>query len=706
MQLFVLQNLASQQTTRSAAPIAVTRPAFKDKAEFRKWCADPATQHVFYSAVEGLIPSLRVSEANPAKLLHGLVADYDAAITDQMIADLATNAPIPPTWTTRTFSGGARLLWEFSEPILCDNKQLAERFMKMAAKELKLKALLPGLDDASFELKQMWEAGTDWRSLGAVLQGDLVGLWVLNSACAKSVKFEGTLIPIEEVAAEVAKQFPGKWPGKFEVGARGPLFWVDDGITRIGCQVGDLGMICYSSRAEAGFLPWGDILGKGFVQKWEAAQIGAFAETLWYDGKVYWWNVDGDWVPRSKDDSIMHLKVLGVSNKATTKATASQAEMVLCAVQASRTVGMAAPLLFEDRELVEINGERTLNIGRKEAMAEADVVDPDRFPWLQNFLANVFDDSPLNGFHQLDYFLAWFKRLWESARAKQLAQGQMLAIAGEPGQGKTFMSTWVIGAALGGSVDASRLLQGKTDFNKQAAENAIWRIDDGTSTATVAEWRRFGETLKQHVANPSVGYHPKFRDSIELPWKGRIVLTCNTDPDSMSLLPSLDNAMSDKIMMLKFGHWYPEFLPSHEQEAMVAAELPFFLAWLKQWTPPQEVMGGARYGVVAYKHPEMAWAARESGGSSTFKEILELWREGERAVAGEERVVKLSATALMSAIRSTVMSADTLLKGYSPTSFGRELRKLVRQGAYSPLTHVSLIRGVSVYHFDLDAEPD
>ena len=682
--------------------MAVTRPVFKDKEAFRKWCADPATQHTFYSAVEGLIPSLRVSEANPAKLLHGLVVDYDAAITDQMLLDVATNAPLPPTWTTRTFSGGARLIWELDEPILCDNKQLAERFMRVASKELKLKALLPGLDDASFELKQLWEAGTDWQPMGAPLPGDLAGLWVLQAACAKAVKFEGTAIPIEEVAAEVERQFPGRWQGKFEVGARGPLFWVDDGIARVGCQVGDLGMVCYSSRAEAGFMPWGDILGKGFVQKWEAAHIGAFVDNLWYDGKVYWWDVDGSWIPRTKEDSIMHLKVLGVSNKATQKSHASQAEMVLCAVQASRSVGMAAPLLFETQELVDINGERTLNIGRKEALAEADVADPDRFPWIREFLANIFDDSPYNGFSQLDYFLAWFKRLWESARAKQLQQGQMMAIAGEPGQGKTFLSRCIIGAALGGSVDASSLLQGKTDFNKQAAENAIWRIDDGTSTATQADWRRFGETLKRHVANPTVSYHPKFRDSVELPWRGRIVLTCNTDPDSMAILPPLDNTFSDKILMFKFGSWRPKFLPNHEQEAMVADELPFFLAWLRQWVPPAEVRGSARFGVVAYKHPDMSHAAKESGASATMREILELWREGERAVATGDRVVKYTATGLMGAIRATVVSADALLKGYSPVSFGRELRKLFRQKAYAPLVKVALIDGMSSYHIDLD----
>ena len=36
-----------------------------------------------------------------------------------------------------------------------------------------------------------------------------------------------TKSPIGRVAEEVEKRFPGRWPGAFEIGARGPRFWDD-----------------------------------------------------------------------------------------------------------------------------------------------------------------------------------------------------------------------------------------------------------------------------------------------------------------------------------------------------------------------------------------------------------------------------------------------------------------------------------------------
>ena len=712
MKIFSLPNLSSHSAVELATlpPCISPRPALKDKTAYRVWCTAGTTAHCFYSAVEGVNPGLRVTgEANPPKLLHGFVADFDATITDAMLLAIPSLGGHLPVVSTRTFSGGARLIWDFEEPVLVDCKPLAERFMKILARELKLKKLLPGLDDESLDLNQYWEAGTDWQPVvqGTAIPADILGLWLFEAAGQKGLKLQGAEIPIEEVAAEVARQYPGRWVGNFTVGARGPLFWVPDGVQRVGAQVGDMGMLCYSSRSEAAFMPWEAILGREFVRKWEAAQISSFASSLWFDGKTYWWCVDGEWVGRSKDDSMMHLRNLGVSCKVGSKDTISRAEKVLCVVQESRRVDMAAPLLFEAQEVVELNGERVLNIGRKVAMAEAEgngVNDPENFPWLWDFLNNIFDPIDAGGATQLDFFLAWFQRLWMSARDNNLAQGQMLAVAGSAGQGKTFLSMRVIGAALGGSVDASALLQDRTNFNKQAAETCIWRIDDGAGAGSAVEAARFGDALKGHVANPIATYHPKYRDSVDLPHKGRIVLTCNTDPDSLAIIPPLDNTFSDKILMLRFhATWQPHFRANHEHEAMVANELPFFLAWLKQWVPPAAVLdsGRNRFGVKAYHHPDMVRAAQESSASDALIEVLELWREGERGAMPEsETILRLSTSELL--VKLQVNIPGRLVANYNVVKLGRELRKLGSR--YKPLVKIGATMGIQKYYFDVRME--
>lgn len=702
MKITKLRNLSSQTAEQDQCPPAPSqRPPLKTKEEFRAWCTASSTNHCFYSPWEGTNQGLRVSRSNQAKKLHGFVADYDADITDDMIAEALKSDVCPPMHASKTFSGGARLVWEFEEPLLLDNPKLAERFLKTLVKELNIKNLLPGFDEASMNDGQYFEIGTDWRdNPGATpVPTDLIGLWTLDSASEKIFSTEEFTIPIEEVAKEVEKLFPGRWQGNFTVGSRGPLFWVQDGIDRIGCQVGDHGMICYSSRAESSFMPWEKLFGKTFVQKWEVQAIKGFIDSLWYDGKLYWWKVDEDWVGRTKEDSFMHLKKFGVSNKTNGREVISRAEKILCAVQDVRKIDFAAPLLFEKDEIVDLNGDRVLNIGRREAMEEAGVVDPALFPWIYDFITNIFVQSDGSN-TQMDYFLAWFQRLWVSARAKQLSQGQMMVLAGDAGQGKTFLSRCVIGAALGGSVDASDILQGKTNFNKQAAETCIWRIDDAAYASNRSDAVKFGETLKRHVANPIATYHPKFRDAVEFPWKGRIILTCNTDPQSLAILPSLNNTIADKILMLKFGDYQPKFKPNHEQEAMVAAELPYFLAWLKQWQPPANVVANkSRFGIQSFHHQELVEASREGDSSTTLMDVLELWRSGEVEVAKCDPVVEVSTTELLGKFRSNIPGGADLMRNYTPTRLGRELRSL--QGVYKPLENIRIIEGRTRYVFKM-----
>lgn len=681
-----------------------------DKESFRKWCVDPGTQHRFYSAFEGVDPQIRVSKANPAVKLHGFVADYDDPNIDAALLASVPGAGVPgllPTWSCRTFSPGkARLVWEFEEAIWVPEPRMLKKFFLVMGRETKLQTLLPALDPASFDPKQYFEAGDDWKPVvgGAPIPADVLGLWMFEAASSVKISFDGPEIPIELIAEEVEARWPGRWPGNFALGSRGPLFWVEPFIGRTGCQVGDKGMVCYSDRAGSGFVPWAELLGRDFVRKYEADKIGAFLENLWYDGKIYWWRTNEGWRGRGKEDSIMHLKHNGISAKTGLKDTISEAERVLVAVQASRTIDIAAPVLFDNREVVEINGERYLNIGRREAMAESEepgAGDPKNFPWLHEYFENIWDDAdPLH--KQRDYFLAWFKRLWWSARSHRVAQGQILVLAGGVGLGKTFLNKWLIGHAMGGSVDASDYLQGKGNgFNKQAAEVGVWRVDDSTMLSTRTDVTRFGDTLKRQAANPTVLYHPKFRDAIEMPWSGRIVLTCNTDPDSLAIIPAQDNSVADKTMMLKFTDtWIPKFGSNHENEQRVVLELPYFLAWLRDWVPPGYVVSGNnRYGVVPYKHPELFSIAGEASSAYSTKELLHMWGELWLSVNPNETTRSLSVSEIMGEIRANVPGGADMLRGKNPIHLGRDLRKLL--GVWPPLVSVVNHSGISRYKFDL-----
>jgi len=140
-----------------------------DKPGFIQWCQQPGTKHCFFSAFEGLTGSLRVSASeNPPVYLHGFVADYDTKITP----DLWTTLPgrckteFMPSHGSSTYSGGARIVWEFETPLLLSSWQVTKAFMKIAAKKMGMTKLLPGFDEAFYQKPdQYYEVGRDWVNL-------------------------------------------------------------------------------------------------------------------------------------------------------------------------------------------------------------------------------------------------------------------------------------------------------------------------------------------------------------------------------------------------------------------------------------------------------------------------------------------------------------------------------------------------------------
>ena len=194
--------------------------------------------------------------------------------------------------------------------------------------------------------------------------------------------------------------------------------------------------------------------------------------------------------------------------------------------------------------------------------------------------------------------------IYESCLAGKLESGQALVVAGGPGIGKTVFMRMCLAQSVGGFSDAGSFLLGKTDFNKEAAENTIWNVDDNRGASTWEKHEEFSNALKRFVANTQIPYHPKFKDSTTVTWMGRIILTCNLDKQSLSILPEIDSSNQDKIIMLMCGKWAPKQKPLDEVEEIYLAELPFFLRWLvNSYEPPEGIIGSARFGIIPYQHP-------------------------------------------------------------------------------------------------------
>jgi hypothetical protein len=703
MRYFALPNLNWLDVTEVDPPSLPKMEEYPEsKTEFREWCNSKSTQHVFYSAVEAVDPTHRVTVDNPAYKMHGLVVDYDATSPQSAVDLIPENGAtgMLPRWVTRTYSNHRRVIWEFEKPILVDNEEITDRFMALLAKELKVKNVLPNPDSSSFKRAQYFELGTDWQEIkgwNPVPSSTLEYLFV-KAATQKQIKSDGPTIPMERIAAEVEARWPGRWHGEFVEGARGPLFWIEDGIDRVGCQVGEFGMICYSERAGKSFLHWGEILGQDFVKEFEAERIGNAAEGIWFDGQRYWRKTENDqWRARTKDDTIMWLKGQNVSASAITKGMASDAEKVLLTAQDLREVKGAAPIVHDSREVVHINGERYLNISAIKLMEPADHGTPADFPWLYEFFNNIWADPKEV---QRDYFLAWFQHYYRSAHAGRPQQGQAVIIAGPPSSGKTFLNHHIIGKVMGGASDATDYLMGKTNFNKENAEVALWAIDDTRGASSWENKAAFSAAIKKHVANPQVRVEGKNQNAFTLPWKGRIVITCNTDEESLEITPQLNSTIKDKIMLFFWGLWQAKFLPNSGSEAVVAAELPYFLHWLLNWKAPAGVINGdnPRYHVNPYHHPKMLLHAHDSSPSARLAELLDEWRvqfsgASSDAKADEDGCMWMTATRLRKEL-SNDPSARDALKEFNRNRMSAALAELDEEYVCGTRTHA----GAKQYH--------
>ena len=611
------------------------KPQFGSKAEFRTWCADPATDHCFYSMAEGDNQNVRISDDNPVNKLHGFVADYDAPVDWPKIDDLLkARCPegLMPTYRSKTCSGYIRLVWEFEKPLPIA-PALAEPFLKRLSDALKASMLTAGFDKTSLRPSQYFEIGEDWTKIGNSLTDQLVRTTLLKAANDNTIKTEDTNIPIEDVAAEVEKRFPNRWSGAFEVGARGPLFWIDDGIDRDGCQVREDGMICYSDRAGKGFVSWREIFGKKFIDQYEQKKLGNLIDQYWFKGKSFYKMLDGGPVTIPKEQLTLELRKAGFAIKLKKGQTISELEQAILSIANDCRVEEVAPVVFSKDRVVTYNSRKILNSCRATVMQPAADGDPVKWPWLNDFLTPFFAEDN-DGKSTLPYFLAWYQRLYRAVLDHRLDQGQLLILLGSTGRGKTLLTNKIVGASVGGFSDASDYLSGKTSFNKDLCGSAAWVIDDQTAAATYADQRKFVELTKRCVANPRLEYHAKYADAIPLPWSGRVMMSLNLDANSLAALPTLDSSNRDKIIALRVDGKTKVKFPSNEiVENTISSELPHFLRWLLDWQVPDNIKDSSRFGVKTYIDSFIEAAAYDNSSRSAIAEMVEFFAKKVREVS-------------------------------------------------------------------------
>ena len=484
--------------------------------------------------------------------------------------------------------------------------------------------LFAGFDKTSLKPNQYFELGEDWIKTGDATPTDVVHACLSKAVSSKPPESSDTSVPIDVVAPEVESRFPNRWFGEFEVGARGPLFWIDDGIDRDGCQVVEDGVVCYSDRAGKGFMSWGDIFGSSFVKDYETKKLSTLLDEYWFNGKTFFKLLYGNAVSIPKEQLLLELRQAGFSVRVRRGRAISEVEEAVLTVSNNNRIDEIAPVVFSSDRIVSYNATRILNCSNLVPVEPDSDGDPSKWPFLHQWLNQLFVNSSKNS--ALDYFYSWMQRFYTAVLDRVPLQGQALLLVGPTGRGKSLLSNKIISGLVGGFSDASDYLSGQTKFNKDLGRVASWVIDDTTSAASFQDQRRATELLKRAVANPRVEYMAKYADAMSIPWTGRVILSLNMDANSLSVIPSLDTSNRDKLMALLISNKSTNSFPANSQlEATIEQELPHFGKFLLDWKVPKEVEDVGRFGVQSYIDPTIADAAYDNSSRSSIAELVEFF---------------------------------------------------------------------------------
>lgn len=688
--VYVIPNHSSSslvETTMDELIKREKRPAFPDKPAYKAWCHDAGTDHTFYSMSQPTRAGLRVSKDNPVVALHGLVADYDSVIDEAQlrIAIAKCSRDFPIAYASRTFSGGARLVWIFERPLPVFGQDLAVKLLKRLAKEMKLTALLAGFDEKFFDPNMYYELGHDWivANPEAVVREPMVKAALAEVTTKSNWTGPGETIDISVVAAEVERRWPGRWKGPFVVGAQGVRFWDPSSNNDTGAWIRETGVMAFSG--ENRFMPWTEILGHEFCSKHKRERIGGAISGIYYDGKKYLVRDDrGYWNTQVPDALRLMLIGRGLNRDKGKFDRMSEVEIGMNQINQLCRIDGCYPYLYRDEEVIETAGRRYLNTSRVRAMTPAQShsgVWGEGFPWLADYLTQLFNDPE----HKLqrEHFLGWLKRLYSSAHAKNLAKCRVIFVAGPRSAGKTFLCDQILAVMLGAVQEAAEYIKGEDRFNGQMVEAPLWSINDSTASRDAKSHELYSQIVKRLAANFMMTYRPMYTDPVTMPWGGTVIVTMNDDPESIQMLPTIEGSILDKVDFYKVSATEVDFIKGRE---VLPTELKHFAAWLLKWEIPAEIQGTKpeeiRFGTKPFHHPELISTANHNSSTNSFAELLDIWRQEYFRTEGSDVTEWVGrSTDLHLALLSTETLKDIVNKTIpNSISVGRNLNKMAAAG--------------------------
>ena len=196
-------------------------------------------------------------------------------------------------------------------------------------------------------------------------------------------------------------------------------------------------------------------------------------------------------------------------------------------------------------------------------------------------------------------------------------------LAGPPDRGKSLFTEAIVGGLMGGCADGSDYLVDGGKWTANIAESPVVYVGDGAATADHKLVTAMTNKLKKLVANAAMRSAQKFHAEGDVPWFGRCILSCNTDSESLSILPNMDISTKDKISLYRTSDQPFKFLERQEMTKTINNELPWFARHLLDWQIPEELLApNPRFWLVPFHHPDLFAVAQQQGRAGLLSEYL------------------------------------------------------------------------------------
>ena len=353
----------------------------------------------------------------------------------------------------------------------------------------------------------------------------------------------------------------------------------------------------------------------------------------------YWFKVKGRYLQLGKSDLKLHLQRLGFSQARYREDGICEMDFPFLDAMENNQIDYAGSLAGH-RVGIFRGGNNRKFLVTDEAFGAFDEL-PKKIKEPEFFAAFL---SELLG-EQTNHFCHWLALALFSLRRGDFRPGQVMALVGESGCGKSLLQQ-IITQVLGGrSANPFEFLMGADKFNQDLVGSEHWAIEDPASTTDIRTRRLFGNKLKEAIVNVELRVNRKGKDAVMLKIFRRVTISVNNEPENLAVIPPLDDSLIDKIFLLRCAKVQKAFDPFRTKEGTpalfngekskddldrkalwqaVVEELPLIRAFLlDRFKNVPASLRDDRYGVKSWQHPELFAALSSMALEVRFLNIVD-----------------------------------------------------------------------------------